>query len=163
MVQDTQRDDPEAGKDSVVRIAPATPHPAQPETRHDEMFCQSCGQVIKKEAAICIHCGVPTKAGRSGVGGAPVYKAGAAGRGEGKSKVASVLLAIFLGVFTWLYTYREDSTKFWLGAGISAAMFILSVLTLGIFLFVAFPVGFGIWIWTIVDTATKKDEWYENY
>jgi hypothetical protein len=42
-------------------------------------------------------------------------------------------------------------------------MFILSVLTLGIFLFVAFPVGFGIWIWTIVDTATKKDEWYENY
>jgi hypothetical protein len=24
-------------------------------------------------------------------------------------------------------------------------------------------IGFGIWLWSVIDTAVKKDEWYSNY
>jgi len=115
----------------------------------DEMYCPSCGAVIKREAEICVHCGVRIRQ--------PSGQAGA------KSKVAAILLAVFLGFWTWLYTYRQDGWKFWVGLGVSIGNFVLSVLTLGIWLFVAIPSGLGIWIWSIVDTATKSDDWYASY
>jgi hypothetical protein len=31
--------------------------------REDEMYCPSCGAVIKKEAEICVHCGVRVRRG----------------------------------------------------------------------------------------------------
>ncbi len=31
--------------------------------REDEMYCPSCGAVIKKEAEICVHCGVRVRKG----------------------------------------------------------------------------------------------------
>lgn len=58
----------------------------------DEIFCRSCGEVIKKEAVICVHCGVPV--GGDLVGASP------------KEKRVAVLLAVFLGFWTWLYTYK---------------------------------------------------------
>jgi len=117
----------------------------------DEMYCQSCGAVIKREAEFCVHCGVRTyrPSGQVGAGG--------------KSKVASVLLAVFLGFWTWLYTYREDGWKFWVGLGVSIGNFVLTLLTLGIWVLVAIPAGLGIWIWSIVDTAVKTDDWYASY
>ena len=36
----------------------------------DEMYCESCGEVIKKEAEICPHCGVRNASGGGGAGGA---------------------------------------------------------------------------------------------
>jgi TM2 domain-containing membrane protein YozV len=47
----------------------------------NEMFCRSCGNVVKKEAEICPKCGVRT------------------GTGDGKSWVVAVLLCAFLGCF----------------------------------------------------------------
>lgn len=119
----------------------------------DEMFCQSCGRVMLRAASICVGCGVAVRR----------VQATGTGLGEPKSKTTAVLLAIFVGFFTWLYTYREDSTKFWLTIGISIANFVLSILTLGLWLFIAFPASIGFWIWAIVDTATKSGEWYANY
>ncbi len=49
------------------------------------MFCNKCGKEIDNEAAMCIHCGVPTKNGSKDVGG--------------KSRITYVLLAIFLGIW----------------------------------------------------------------
>ena len=113
----------------------------------DEMFCPSCGVAIKREAEICVHCGV--RVGRPAAGA--------------KSKTAAILLAVFLGFWTWLYTYREDSAKFWIGLSISIVNSILIFVTLGIWLIVGFFIAIGIWIWPIVDTATKNDEWYATY
>jgi TIR domain len=66
-----------------------------------------------------------------------------------KDKTAAVLLAVFAGLFTWLYTYRRDSRKFWLHLG-------LSVVTVGIWFIVA-------WIWAIIDVALRPAEWYDAF
>ena len=67
----------------------------------------------------------------------------------GKSKTTAVLLAVFLGFWTWLYTYRKDAWKFWLNLG-------LSVITLGLYGIVAS-------IWAIVDAARRPSAWYDSY
>jgi len=99
--------------------------------------------------------------------------------------VASILLAVFLGFWTWLYTYKKDGWKFWAGLGICVAMGFGAGFGLGVSiannlnesdeltesliiqLMIAYIVitiiGTGIWIWGIVDTAIKKSEWYDNY
>ena len=66
-----------------------------------------------------------------------------------KSKTTAILLAVFLTFWTWLYTYKVDSWKFWLNL-------VLSVLTVGFWLFVA-------WVWAIIDTAIRSDEWYATF
>jgi RNA polymerase subunit RPABC4/transcription elongation factor Spt4 len=115
----------------------------------DEVFCQSCGAAIKREAAMCVHCGVPVRRASAGA--------------SGKSKVASILLAVFLGFWTWLYTYRADGWKFWLALSISIVNGILIFVTLGVWLIVAWIPGLAFWIWPIVDAAVKNDEWYTSY
>lgn len=52
-------------------------------------YCPVCGTGLVAQAVICPSCGSPT--GQSSFGG--------------KSKTAGVLLAVFLGPWTWLYTY----------------------------------------------------------
>ena len=79
-----------------------------------------------------------------------------------KSKVAAILLAVFLAFWSWLYTYREDGVKFWIGFASHTVSLILTVLT-GVWVFVWILIGFGFWIWAIIDTAIKSDEWYANY
>lgn len=103
----------------------------------DEAFCRSCGKIIKKEADICPSCGVRQITVSRG--------------GRGKSKVAAILLAVFLAPFNWLYTYKKDAKKFWIG------------LALVILLFWTILVPIGVWLWAIIDSATKSDEWYENF
>lgn len=62
----------------------------------DEVFCSSCGKIIKKEAEICPLCGVRQKP-------VPVLGSSPLGYGasppSGKSKVTAGLLGIFLGGF----------------------------------------------------------------
>ena len=120
----------------------------------DEMFCQSCGRVIPREASICVGCGVATRR-------APV--AARAGSAEPKSKTTSVLLAIFFSFFTWLYTYREDSVKFRTACGVSIVNVVLTFFTFGLWVFIAFPVAVGFWIWAVVDVVVKSDDWYASY
>ncbi len=69
-----------------------------------------------------------------------------------KDRTTAIVLAVFLSFWTWLYTYKKDSTKFWIGLVSSLA---------GIFLL--FIPSIGIWIWSIVDTVKKDDKWYKNY
>lgn len=70
-------------------------------------------------------------------------------QGKGLSKIAAILMAVFLSYWTWLYTYEKDKTKFWLNLG-------LAIVTLGLWNIVA-------WIWAIIDTATRPDEFYQRY
>lgn len=98
---------------------------------------------------------------------APAYNAQASAQAYGwrlpKSKSTAVLLAIFAGFVVWAYTYERDAWKFWTAFGISIADAILSGITLGIWLFVAIPVGIGIYIWGIVDAVARSQQFYDVY
>jgi hypothetical protein len=98
------------------------------------MYCKNCRTKISDNAVNCPKCGEPVRT--------KVI--------EVKRKYVAVLLAVFLGFWTWLYTYKTDAWKFWTNLG-------LSIVTIGIW---AFTVG---WIWPIIDVAIKDSEWYENY
>jgi len=120
-----------------------------PPKQADEVFCTSCGAVIKREAEICVHCGVRVRR--------------ASGQYGAKSKTAAILFAIFFSYWTWLYTYREDGAKFWIALAASIVNVLLLFLTLGLWIFVFFFVAFGLWIWPVIDTVSKSDDWYASY
>src|SRR3989338_1001378 len=108
----------------------------------DEVFCRSCGEAIKKEAEICPHCGVRQRGSTSH---------------HGKSKTTAVLLAVFLAPFNWLYTYKKDTWKFWVGLVIGLpSMFWIFFPPLLIFYI-------PIWIWAIIDASVKDRTWYEDF
>lgn len=105
--------------------------------KKEGFYCTNCGKYLDKNAAVCPHCGV-------------VIKGGALDKPKvSKDKTAAILLAVFLGFWTWLYTYKKDSWKFWLNLA-------LAIVTIGIW-------GIVAWIWAIVDTATKTDSYYVNF
>ena len=149
----------------------------------DEMFCPTCGEPIKKEAVICVHCGVQVQ------DVAPVLSRRAAparphalGETAPKSKMTSVLLAVFLGPWTWLYTFRRNGWKFWCS--------LVPYLTVGV-LWVAIMFGLGprcfecggtfthaftrwiptalpflnipLWLWSVIDVSVKPSEYYGGY
>lgn len=101
------------------------------------MYCGNCGQPLQPGSTYCASCGSPAG------GSAPVAAPAA------KDKTVAVLLAVFLGFWTWVYTYQRDSGKFWLNL-------VLSVVTLGIW-------GIVAWIWAIVDACTKPTSYYANF
>lgn len=83
-------------------------------------------------AVTCPQCGTPTRSDQP------------------KDKTVAVLLAVFLGFWTWVYTYKRDAWKFWLNLG-------LGVVTFGLWtLFVSYP-------WAIIDAAVRPASYYQNY
>jgi hypothetical protein len=102
-----------------------------------------------------------------------------------KSKTTAVLLAVFLSFWTWLYTYNRNSWKFWLGLVFSIPSMVIFILGLlpystpeyvnGVYqgtasggrfpYYVVYPailILLVFWIWAIVDTASKNNEWYHH-
>jgi hypothetical protein len=69
-----------------------------------------------------------------------------------KERSTAVILAVFFGFWAWLYTYKLDSGKFWAGLIISAFSWVL--------LFIPLIV---VWIWSIVDMASKDRDMFVNY
>ena len=134
----TSRDVPFPAPSAAASLPVTTPQTAGQPKQADEMFCQSCGRAIKKQAVICVYCGVPVQGGVLSAGARP------------KSKTAAVLLAVFLTFWTWCYTYKRDAWKFWLNL-------VLSVVTLGIW---AVTVA---WLWAIIDVAVKPSEYYAQF
>lgn len=68
-----------------------------------------------------------------------------------KSKTTAVLLAVFFGFWTWVYTYQRDAALFWINL-------VASVVTMGLWgIFVAWP-------WAIICAATRpSDTFYSNF
>jgi uncharacterized membrane protein len=122
-------------------------------TAADEMYCKGCGKIIKKSAAFCPYCG--TQLGS--------VQAETTNKAASREKYIALLLAIFLGFFAWLYTYKKDAWKFWVSLAITLINVVLFFITLGIWGLVAWLWGPISWIWVIVDVAVKPDEYYKNY
>ncbi len=80
-------------------------------------FCQSCGTKLPATAGFCSSCG--TAAGSAPAAApAPTYQPQPAGA-VSKNKTTAVLLAVFLGFWSWLYTFKINKTKFFIGLGAS--------------------------------------------
>jgi hypothetical protein len=126
------------------------------------MHCSNCGQELTGTPEFCPNCGTKIAPEAPAAPAAPATPAQQSTGGR-KSKTTSIVLAVFLAFFTWLYTYKKDAKKFWIGLGAWILMFILSIATgmlSGLFTWI---VSLGIWIWAIVDTAMKKDDWYNSF
>jgi hypothetical protein len=144
-------------------------------------YCPSCAGATTPLSEICVKCGTKL-----------VIQAQTAARvmpQHSKSKVASILLAVFLTFWTWLYTYKKDGWKFWTGLGISLACGIVTTVIITVktsslngfngsidesvvtdllvqlmtVFVISSLVSFGLWIWAVVDSAIKKNEWYSDY
>jgi len=72
----------------------------------DEIYCPECGKPIKRNVAICVNCGVQIKEIKTSE--TTTYNPNA------KDKGIAIVLAIFLGFWSWLYTYKKDFKKFWI-------------------------------------------------
>jgi hypothetical protein len=77
---------------------------------------------------------------------------------ERKDRTAAILLAIFLGGWTWIYTYKRDSWKFWLTFVLNLTLF--NPLWTWILLFLP---NFGLHLWAIIDVAVKPQHFYDNF
>ncbi len=149
------------------------------------MYCRNCGQVLSSQAALCMGCGVRPPKGnlfchncgsqvspladicvKCGAGLHQVTVAKSV-----KSKTASVLLAVFLGYWSWLYTYFKDGWKFWVGISSSIVLTIVLVVQMAqppyrqnsAITALIYIVLIGIGIWVIVDSARRSSQWYKNY
>ena len=112
------------------------------------MFCKNCGKELTGTPEYCPNCGAK-------VGGSIVQR--------GKDKTISILLAVFLTYWTWLYTYKKDAWKFWTGLALSIINVLLIIITFGFWVLVGWIVSAGLWLWAVIDVAIKKNEWYSNY
>lgn len=118
--------------------------------------CAACEKEVDPRAPICATCGIPLPR---------------------KNKAVAVVLAVFLGHWTWLYTFQKDAGKFWIVLSSWIAFILYSM--------IAFAEGWlepstsvdlggslaailllsvaGGWVWAIVDSAARKEEWYLSY
>jgi hypothetical protein len=103
----------------------------------------------------------------------------------GKSKTAAVLLAVFLGGWSWLYTYKYNKAKFWITFSIIFVLVAFLVFwafymslryqqgswyatesdlrTGGLTAELLRALIFGFWIWAIIDNSVKSSQWYTSY
>jgi len=77
--------------------------------------------------------------------------------GSPKDKAVAVLMAIFVPPWNWLYTYKRDAVKFWVGLSLMVVGTILLVVVVGFFLIV------GVWLWAIIDAGTKTEPYYRQF
>jgi hypothetical protein len=106
-------------------------------------FCSGCGSQLVLSAVICPNCGTARNTQSP----------------SAKSKTASVLLAVFLSFWTWLYTYKRDNWKFWTSLVIATFCFLFGFATLGFTDFLLI----GIWIWAVVDVSARPDTFYQKF
>ncbi|MFM1784036.1 MAG: zinc-ribbon domain [Actinomycetota bacterium] len=80
-------------------------------------FCQSCGNQLAATSAFCPNCG--TSVGVAPSAPTPTSNQGQAIGVASKSKTTAVVLAVFFGFWSWLYTFKVNKIKFFIGLGVS--------------------------------------------
>ena len=81
-----------------------------------------------------------------------------------RSKKTAIILAIFLSYWAWLYSYKYDAWKFWLGL-------VFSIFIMPWIMFFSIPGGFWaiilapacVWIFALVDICNKDKRVYTEY
>ena len=159
-------------------------------------FCSACGGALLAGAGFCAVCGakVGQAVGAPQAGFAqPTY----AGATKFKLKTTSVLLAVFLGYWTWLYTFKKDKVKFFIGLGVGLMSSVIGLVSYVInnriqdqlvscytsaimgyydmdlctstykysftLSYITMFIGFGVWLWAVIDSARKPKSFFDNY
>jgi hypothetical protein len=98
--------------------------------REDEMYCPSCGAVIKKEAEICVHCGVRVRKGAVSVTeGGPTAKpvvGGIFGVVAGVVPLIAGIVLISIGATADGWAHGTD----WAPIGIGIVLLALAIVTI---------------------------------
>jgi predicted RNA-binding Zn-ribbon protein involved in translation (DUF1610 family) len=157
------------GEANTASVAP-TAQPAPMSGAILTKFCASCGAGLVASAVVCPSCGSAQK--------------GFAAAGT-KTKTVAVLLAVFLSAWTWVYTFSVNAKKFWIAAGLWGLCTILWIVgyasasvTLvcnppgsfncnyhtsgGGTILLAWLISFGVYLWAVIDTATKPSEYFTS-
>jgi hypothetical protein len=141
------------------------------------MYCRNCGKELIGNPYYCMNCGARPAAGNSfcpscansttplseicvKCGASLVQKPVAEIVKPVKYKGNSVLLAVFLSFWTWAYTYRQENWKFWTGMAIWIFMIMTLEANIGPY---GWLMALAVWIWSIVDTLRKPEEWFRKY
>lgn len=132
-------------------------------------FCTACGNSLIESAVICPKCGSPTSSfNQNSQYARPEITISRPYNPEAKDKTAAVLLAAFIGVWSFLYTFRADAQLFWLGLSAPFVAMFLAVLASGGRL-VGWQIIFAIFVsafvsvLAIVRQATRSSEWFARY
>lgn len=84
-----------------------------------------------------------------------------------RDKSVAILLAILLGPWTWLYTYKQDYRKFWpaisIGLGGWGAWALLPEEISKMIHPLWLPICLFIWIVAIISSILRKSEWYKTF
>ena len=84
--------------------------------------------------------------------------------GSSKTKMSAVFLAIFLGIFAWLYTIKKSAPKFIIGFFVPFGILSIYLMTdLIFFIWLFYLASFAMWLWALIDTAIKPESFYVNY
>ena len=148
-----------------------------------DQYCAACGVGLSSGDAFCPKCGV--QVGVSPVAMVRIQKP--------KDKTAAVLLAVFFGFWSWLYTFKASKAKFIFGLAISLVGLLIAVLeqvswaendaqcTLQIHNLVFYGVDnttcdaryrheyfgiaiiFAVWLWSLLSNVLRPKDFYENY
>ena len=147
----------------------------------DEIYksCPECGKLIKWEAVICTYCGMQVKELKVDVSYNPTFTENV---NPVKSKATAIILAIFFGYWSWLYTYKVNKGKFWffLIADILRTVYMFQLITskpsMDFYSYSSiFSSEFYIallfssiltvisWLWALISNSTKSNSFYINY
>ncbi|MCL4386444.1 MAG: zinc ribbon domain-containing protein [Cyanobacteria bacterium] len=119
----------------------------------DEIFCPECGKTVKRNAVICVHCGIQIKLLQNSVTKSEAIST------TPKSRRVALWLVLFLGFFSWLYTFRKDWWKFL----ISCVIFFILLFVIRRNEAAAFIIGAIVYLWPVIDVTVRKESFYENY
>lgn len=86
---------------------------------------------------------------------------------QNRDKLTAVKIAIFLGPWTWFYTYEKDYRKFWpsvlLILGVRAIAEIVPDSLAELMYYPGLAILILIWVLTITIALIRKEVWYETY
>ena len=130
---------------------------------NEQVYCWQCGKQHAAAAVICVGCGCET------------YFASEKSKENSsntKSKTISVVLAVFISYWSFLYTFQKDWWKFliailcdiWFGL----AYVIVAVNSYSeepvVIAFLAFVlIRFLCWLGSVLLSSCRSQHWYENY
>ncbi len=81
-----------------------------------------------------------------------------------RNKITAVLLAIFVGIFGWIYTYQKDKKKFWASLVLELALLVAASVTNLFAVYIIYYLGgLGVYIWVIVDAVRRPEAFFTQY
>jgi len=120
------------------------------------MHCSNCGNIVKRGDLHCSKCGAKLiwKEESNRVDSAS------------KSKIVAIILSVFFGFWSWLYTYKKSAIKFWITLGVLISFGILYFTPVPGWFYISllgYLLCFGSWLWALIDTVIKPESFFRNY